>query len=62
MAISAGTAREAWATRPPGQGGLVHGLRALPPPRLTAVHNVLAALVNVMEAEDVEARFSFSEA
>ncbi len=45
----------------PAQGRLVHGLRALSPRRLTAVHGVLAELVKVMEAEGLEARFFFAE-
>ncbi len=44
----------------PAQGRLVHGLRSMPPRKVQAIHRSLAALVQVMEAENLEATFFFS--
>lgn len=45
----------------PAQGRLVHGLQAMSESQVTSLRRALATLVRVMEAEDLEARFFFSE-
>jgi DNA-binding MarR family transcriptional regulator len=45
----------------PAQGGLLHGLRALPPARVRSVRKAIDTLVDAMEVSNVEARFFFSD-
>jgi len=45
----------------PAQGRLLIQLQAMGDKQITEVHKSLAVLVKAMEAEDVEARFFFSE-
>ena len=45
----------------PAQGRLVHGLQAMSERQVTELRRAVATLVRVMEAEDLEARFFFSE-
>lgn len=45
----------------PAQGQLIHGLQAMTRAEVAQLHATLARLVGVMEAEDLEARFFFSD-
>lgn len=45
----------------PAQGRLVHGLQSMSEAQVASLRRALATLVRVMEAEDLEARFFFSE-
>lgn len=45
----------------PAQGQLIHGLQAMRRGEVAQLHETLSRLVAVMEAEDLEARFFFSE-
>lgn len=45
----------------PAQGRLVHGLQAMGDRRVDELRRAMATLVRVMEAEDLDARFFFSE-
>jgi DNA-binding MarR family transcriptional regulator len=45
----------------PTQGRLLHGLGGMPGKRLRAIRRAVDDLVAAMEAQDVEARFFFSE-
>ncbi|MBI3130940.1 MAG: MarR family transcriptional regulator [Acidobacteria bacterium] len=44
----------------PAQGRLVHGLRSMSSRQLSSLHRSLGRLVQIMEADDLEARFFFS--
>lgn len=43
------------------QGRLLHGLHALTPKELRAVHRSIETLVSMMEADNIKARFFFSD-
>lgn len=43
------------------QGRLLHALRRMPEKEIAWIHGAVERLVQVMEAEDVEARFFFSD-
>ncbi|HEU4952520.1 MAG TPA: MarR family transcriptional regulator [Holophagaceae bacterium] len=45
----------------PAQGRLLHALQQMPERRIAEIEKSVATLVKAMEAEDVEARFFFSE-
>jgi DNA-binding MarR family transcriptional regulator len=45
----------------PAQGRLIHGLQAMAPRQRKALHDALATLVGVMEAQDLEATFFFAQ-
>lgn len=45
----------------PAQGRLLHALQQMPEKEVSGIQTSLATLVKAMEAEDVEARFFFSE-
>jgi DNA-binding MarR family transcriptional regulator len=45
----------------PAQGQLIHGLQAMSPAEVTRLQRALKRLVNVMEADGMEARFFFSD-
>ncbi len=45
----------------PAQGRLVHGLQAMSDRRVVEIQRALGTLVRVMEAEDLDAQFFFSE-
>lgn len=57
---SAGTRTVAQAPHP-AQGQLIHGLQAMTRAEVAQLHTTLARLVEVMEAEDLDARFFFSD-
>jgi MarR family transcriptional regulator, organic hydroperoxide resistance regulator len=43
------------------QGRLLHGLEAMPPARIRVIRRAIDDLVGLMEAENVQARFFFTE-
>ncbi|HET8714508.1 MAG TPA: MarR family transcriptional regulator [Holophagaceae bacterium] len=45
----------------PAQGRLLHALQQMSDKQISSIHTSVATLVKAMEAEDVEARFFFSE-
>lgn len=45
----------------PAQGQLIHGLQAMNRDEVAQLHGTLGRLVGVMEADDLEARFFFSD-
>lgn len=45
----------------PAQGRLVHGLQAMSDRHVVEIQRALGTLVRVMEAEDLDAQFFFSE-